>query len=203
MIQTLEWTDQGVRFIDQTKLPTEEIYVTCTTYQQVADVIRNMVVRGAPAIGVAPRWASPWASRTPRQKPPETSKKSSTRSATPSAKPGQPRSTSSGPFDVCRKNSSASHPPHAADQAEPYRRSPAHARRRHRRESGDGTPWSNADAAQRRSAHPLQRRRAGHRRIRYGSWQSFAPPSSRARKFTSMPMKHALSCRVHASLPGS
>lgn len=53
MIQTLEWTDQGVRFIDQTKLPTEETYVNCTTYQEVADVIRNMVVRGAPAIGVS------------------------------------------------------------------------------------------------------------------------------------------------------
>jgi len=53
MIQTLEWTDQGVRFIDQTKLPTEEIYVTCKTHEQVADVIRTMVVRGAPAIGVA------------------------------------------------------------------------------------------------------------------------------------------------------
>src|SRR5271165_867006 len=53
MIQTLEWTDGGVRFIDQTKLPTEETYVNCTTYQEVADVIRNMVVRGAPAIGVA------------------------------------------------------------------------------------------------------------------------------------------------------
>jgi methylthioribose-1-phosphate isomerase len=53
MIQTLEWTDSGVRFIDQTKLPTEETYLTCKTYQQVADAIRNMVVRGAPAIGVA------------------------------------------------------------------------------------------------------------------------------------------------------
>jgi methylthioribose-1-phosphate isomerase len=53
MIQTLEWTDQGVRFIDQTKLPTEETYVLCKTYQQVADAIRSMVVRGAPAIGVA------------------------------------------------------------------------------------------------------------------------------------------------------
>ena len=53
MIQTLEWTDRGVRFIDQTKLPTEETYVNCTTYQEVADVIRNMVVRGAPAIGVS------------------------------------------------------------------------------------------------------------------------------------------------------
>ena len=53
MIQTLEWTDKGVRFIDHTKLPMEETYVNCTTYQQVADVIRDMVVRGAPAIGVA------------------------------------------------------------------------------------------------------------------------------------------------------
>ncbi len=41
MIQTLEWTESGVRFIDQTKLPTEETYVTCKTYVQVADVIRN------------------------------------------------------------------------------------------------------------------------------------------------------------------
>jgi methylthioribose-1-phosphate isomerase len=53
MIQTLEWTDNGVRFLDQTKLPTEEVYVNAKTYQEVADVIRNMVVRGAPAIGVA------------------------------------------------------------------------------------------------------------------------------------------------------
>src|ERR1700752_3333371 len=53
MIQTLEWTNQGVRFIDQTKLPTEETYVVCKTHEQVADVIRTMVVRGAPAIGVA------------------------------------------------------------------------------------------------------------------------------------------------------
>jgi methylthioribose-1-phosphate isomerase len=53
MIQTLEWTEQGVRFIDQTLLPTEETYVTCKSYEQVADAIRTMVVRGAPAIGVA------------------------------------------------------------------------------------------------------------------------------------------------------
>jgi len=44
--------ESGVRFIDQTKLPTEETYVTCTTHEQ-SDVIRTMVVRGAPAIGVA------------------------------------------------------------------------------------------------------------------------------------------------------
>jgi methylthioribose-1-phosphate isomerase len=52
MIRTLEWTDSGVRFIDQTKLPTEETYVTCASYQEVADAIRTMIVRGAPAIGV-------------------------------------------------------------------------------------------------------------------------------------------------------
>jgi methylthioribose-1-phosphate isomerase len=53
MIKTLEWTDAGVRFIDQTKLPTEELYVTCRSYEEVADAIRTMIVRGAPAIGVA------------------------------------------------------------------------------------------------------------------------------------------------------
>lgn len=53
MIETLQWTDSGVRFIDQRKLPAEEIYVTCTSCEQVAKAIRTMVVRGAPAIGVA------------------------------------------------------------------------------------------------------------------------------------------------------
>ncbi len=53
MIKTLEWTDGGVRFIDQTKLPTEETYVTCKSYEEVAHAIKTMIVRGAPAIGVA------------------------------------------------------------------------------------------------------------------------------------------------------
>ena len=53
MIPTLAWTPEGVRFIDQTKLPLEESYVLATTYEQVAEVIVTMVVRGAPAIGVS------------------------------------------------------------------------------------------------------------------------------------------------------
>jgi methylthioribose-1-phosphate isomerase len=53
MISTLTWTPEGVRFIDQTRLPLEESYVLATTYEQVADVIVTMVVRGAPAIGVS------------------------------------------------------------------------------------------------------------------------------------------------------
>jgi methylthioribose-1-phosphate isomerase len=53
MIETIQWTDAGVVMIDQTRLPREEAYVTCTDYRQVADAIRSMVIRGAPAIGVA------------------------------------------------------------------------------------------------------------------------------------------------------
>ncbi len=53
MIPTLTWTPEGVRFLDQTKLPLEESYVLATTYEQVADIIVTMVVRGAPAIGVS------------------------------------------------------------------------------------------------------------------------------------------------------
>jgi methylthioribose-1-phosphate isomerase len=52
MIPTLTWTPDGVCFIDQTRLPLEENYVLAATYEQVADVIVTMVVRGAPAIGV-------------------------------------------------------------------------------------------------------------------------------------------------------
>lgn len=53
MIPTLAWTPEGVRFIDQTKLPLEESYVLAADYEQVADAIVTMVVRGAPAIGVS------------------------------------------------------------------------------------------------------------------------------------------------------
>jgi methylthioribose-1-phosphate isomerase len=53
MIPTLTWTPEGVRFIDQTRLPLEESYVLATTCEQVADAIVTMVVRGAPAIGVS------------------------------------------------------------------------------------------------------------------------------------------------------
>ena len=53
MIPTLEWTPEGVSFLDQTKLPHEETYVLATDYKQVATVIRDMITRGAMAIGVS------------------------------------------------------------------------------------------------------------------------------------------------------
>jgi len=51
-VKTLEWTGDALNLIDQTKLPHEEVIVTCRTYQEVAAAIKQMRVRGAPAIGV-------------------------------------------------------------------------------------------------------------------------------------------------------
>jgi methylthioribose-1-phosphate isomerase len=53
MIKTIEWKDSAVVMLDQRLLPTTEVYNTYTEYRQVAEAIRSMVIRGAPAIGVA------------------------------------------------------------------------------------------------------------------------------------------------------
>mgnify|MGYP003299316688 CR=1 FL=1 len=53
MIKTVEWTREGVRMIDQRLLPTEEKYLMLRSYEEVAEAIKKMVVRGAPAIGVS------------------------------------------------------------------------------------------------------------------------------------------------------
>ncbi len=52
-MKTIEWTDNKLKLIDQTKLPDELTYVYCQTYQEVIHAIKTMIVRGAPAIGVA------------------------------------------------------------------------------------------------------------------------------------------------------
>ena len=51
--QPIEWTDRGVVMLDQRLLPAEEVSHTYTSYREVAKAIRDMVIRGAPAIGVA------------------------------------------------------------------------------------------------------------------------------------------------------
>ena len=53
MFRTIEWLDRGVRLIDQRVLPAREVYRTYGNYREVARAIKDMVVRGAPAIGVA------------------------------------------------------------------------------------------------------------------------------------------------------
>ena len=52
-LKTIEWKNNSVIMIDQTKLPNELLFVTYTDYKQVANAIKTLVVRGAPAIGVS------------------------------------------------------------------------------------------------------------------------------------------------------
>ena len=53
MVETIEWSGDGVVMIDQRLLPRQQVFVTCRTYEEVAEAIKTMVIRGAPAIGVA------------------------------------------------------------------------------------------------------------------------------------------------------
>lgn len=53
MLPTIEWKDDAIVMIDQRKLPSSEVYVSCKTAAEVARAIKTMVIRGAPAIGVA------------------------------------------------------------------------------------------------------------------------------------------------------
>jgi methylthioribose-1-phosphate isomerase len=53
MLPTIEWQSDGVVMVDQRKLPGQEVYVRCRTAAEVARAIKTMVIRGAPAIGVA------------------------------------------------------------------------------------------------------------------------------------------------------
>ena len=52
-MKTIEWEENKLKLIDQTKLPDELTYVYCENYQEVIIAIKDMIVRGAPAIGVA------------------------------------------------------------------------------------------------------------------------------------------------------
>ena len=52
-LKTIEWKENSVIMIDQTKLPNSLEFVTYTDYNQIADAIKTLVVRGAPAIGVS------------------------------------------------------------------------------------------------------------------------------------------------------
>jgi len=70
-IQPIQWKRTSLHLLDQRKLPREEVYVDCATAEDVADAIRTMVVRGAPAIGVTAAFgmaigARAFAERQPR-----------------------------------------------------------------------------------------------------------------------------------------
>lgn len=64
LLFTVSWEKDAVRLIDQTKLPNKLVYIRCKDHKEVADAIRRMVVRGAPAIGVAAAFGLALAARS-------------------------------------------------------------------------------------------------------------------------------------------
>lgn len=68
MKPTIEWKDEQVIMIDQRRLPLEEVYVKCRHYEEVAEAIETMVIRGAPAIGVAAAYGMALAVRNMKDK---------------------------------------------------------------------------------------------------------------------------------------
>ncbi|VAX26023.1 Methylthioribose-1-phosphate isomerase [hydrothermal vent metagenome] len=63
MFKTVEWKDGAVRLIDQRKLPTEVVYLDCKDVEHVAEAIKVLVVRGAPAIGITAAYGVALAAR--------------------------------------------------------------------------------------------------------------------------------------------
>ena len=59
-MDAIRWEGNTLYLLDQTKLPVTEVWLPYTDYRPVADAIRTMVVRGAPAIGVAAAYAHRW-----------------------------------------------------------------------------------------------------------------------------------------------
>lgn len=53
MVKSIEWADNMVRILDQSRLPLEVVYIDCSDYSMVADAIKTLKIRGAPAIGIA------------------------------------------------------------------------------------------------------------------------------------------------------
>jgi methylthioribose-1-phosphate isomerase len=143
MIPTLEWTADGVRFLDQTRLPLEETYVLATTSDQVANVITTMVVRGAPAIGVAAAMGVALGIKNSSA----TTLPALTSELEAIAKTLAPRalrrSISSGPSNACAAVSSRS-PPSPASPSTPSRQgwSPRHAPCT-TRTSPPAAPWAH------------------------------------------------------------
>jgi len=66
--RTVKWEKDRVVMIDQLKLPTQFRYVQCTNHNQVADAIKKMIIRGAPAIGVAAAMALALAAKNSKAK---------------------------------------------------------------------------------------------------------------------------------------
>ena len=167
MVETIRWTDEGVVMIDQTRLPLEQEYVTCRSYEEVAQAIRTMVIRGAPAIGVAAAMGVALGVLHADEKnlDAEFSAICDTLAGT--------RPTAVNLFWAIERMrgvyASVRGQPGGRDSRASDRRGEADPRRRHRDQSGHRPPRCGAGPGSRDGIDALQCRSACDRRIRHGA----------------------------------
>ena len=158
--------------LDQRKLPPVEEYFVCSRVEDVADAIRWMVVRGAPAIGVTAAYGLALAALAKRRADRRQLASPTSRPAAraPGRRPARPRSTSPGRSSACSaRPRAAASPPARRRELRAVGASPRRCRCT-RRTSPPTARWAARRRAPRRRrhrAHPLQRRRPRHRRLRH------------------------------------
>ena len=96
-VQPIRWTTEGVVLLDQLRLPGEVVYYTYTDYRDVARAIKDMIIRGAPAIGVAAAMGIALGVKHSKARTPAELHSEFRSSATPSRKRAPPPSIFSGP----------------------------------------------------------------------------------------------------------
>ena len=165
MIETIQWTDAGVVMIDQTRLPRQEIYVTCTNYREVAEAIRSMVIRGAPAIGVAAAMGIALGMQQAKSAAELDEICEAIRATRP---------TAVNLFWAIERMRRVFHEVAGRDlaaiRATADRRSHPDSPGRHRHQRMHREERRAADSRRQNRPHALQRGRAGDRRLWYGAW---------------------------------
>ena len=206
MLPTIEWRDGAVVMVDQRKLPSEEVYVECRTAPEVAKAIKTMVIRGAPAIGVAAAMGLALGV--------ETSKATGTQKlaaefyrlcelmAAHAADGGQPV-LGDRPDEgvVCRGRDGGRIG--GSDQGAADRRGASHPRRGCGELPRDRRAWRGRRARRQSRPDALQCRRAGDGRLRHRARRHSRRDRTAARRSPSSPTRPARSCRAPASPRGS
>ena len=194
MVETIQWTAAGVVMIDQTRLPREEVYVTCRTTRRWPRRFVDMVIRGAPAIGVA---AAMGVAIGVQQADPAAMDEAMERICTRWRRRGRRRSICSGRIDrMKRLYASLRGRPVEEIRARADRRSAADHARRHRHQPGDRPPRRAAGAGRQDGADALQRGRAGDGGLRHGAGRDSRGGRRRARRSTCSPTRRGRFCRA-------
>ena len=204
LVRTVVWEDGAVVMIDQRRLPPEEVYLRCRDHHEVAAGIRDMAIRGAPAIGVAAAFGIALGVRPldrGRPCPAARARRASARSC------ASTRPTAVNLFWAIERMRAGS----TRDEGrggpvlrdallEEAQRDP---RRGRGRLPPHGRPGRGPGPAGRAHPHPLQRGRPGHRGLRDGPGRGALRGGPRARSGTSSPTRPARTCRGRGSPPGS